>query len=107
MVGILATVNAFIGRRTTLSASADGLCERTGRATTQLPWDACVWLTVALEKGNPNSCTVLGHGGGLIAWPARGAIWRAGRRGQPLIGPEELAAIVAERSGLQLAIREA
>jgi hypothetical protein len=107
LIGLFAIFNASSGRRTTLTASTDGLRERQGRETTQLPWDAIVWLSVELEKGTPDAFTALSHDGETITWPARGTIWQPGRSGQPPLSPEELAAIVAQRSGVPLTIEEA
>jgi hypothetical protein len=107
IVGIAATGDGFSGRRTTLTASADGLRERTGRTATQLEWGAVVLLSLDLEKGNPDYFTAAGRGGETVTCPARGVIWRGGRLGQQSISQEELAAIVMERSGVQLTIWDA
>lgn len=107
LVGIAALINAFTGRRATLAASTSGLTERRGRDKMELPWDSILLLELELDKDEPEQFSVLSRDGDTLTWPARGVIWRPSRPGHPLISAEELAAVVAQRSGVQLTIKEA
>jgi hypothetical protein len=52
----------------------------------------------------PLTFSAFGRDGETITWPARDVDWRVAGRAQPPMSPEELAALVAARSGVRLII---
>jgi hypothetical protein len=97
-----------LGRSSThIIVEAGGLGERAGRKATQLAWDAIVLVSAELERDTPKSFLALGRDGEIITWPVHGAIWESKSPLQSHISPEELAALVVARSGVQLTTKEA
>jgi hypothetical protein len=107
LIGLVVITVAIGTGPTILTASPDGLREREGRTATHLPWGTVVSLSLELDKGTPDQFTALSRDGDTIRWPARDVVWRGGRWGQQWITAEELAAIVVQRSGVPLTIKEA
>jgi hypothetical protein len=103
-IGSVVLAHGLSGNRTRLRIDSAGLTESEGRESTWLAWDDIVHLSVKMSKGGPASFTALGLDGEAITWPARIVFWRGSGRAPAPVSPEELAAIVAQRSGVRLTI---
>jgi hypothetical protein len=104
IIGLLVLGHGVLSNRTHLAFTSAGLCKSEGRESTTLAWDDIVHLSVDLDEGTPSSFTTLGIDGETITWPARNVDWRGSGRAPAPVSAEELAAIVAQRSGVRLTI---
>jgi hypothetical protein len=104
IIGLVVFAIGVLSNRTRLYIESTGLLESEGRTSTWLAWDDIVDLSVKMSQGGPASFTALRRDGKSITWPARNVIWKGSGRTPAPISPDELAAIVAERSDVRLLI---
>jgi hypothetical protein len=104
VIGLIALINGLGSGRTHLKIQRDGLATTHGYKATWLEWGAIVRLQLEMLGGRPLQFIATGRDGETIGWPARDVVWRVAGRGQPPLSPDELAALVAARSGAALVI---
>ncbi|HEV2237956.1 MAG TPA: hypothetical protein VGR57_14950, partial [Ktedonobacterales bacterium] len=104
LIGVAAIIDGLSRKRTRLTITSTSLTETQGRKSTRLAWEEIVGLSVQMSEGAPAPFTALGADGETISWPARRVMWQAQGGSPGPILPEELAALVAARSGVRLTI---
>jgi hypothetical protein len=89
----------------TVRADAVGVTRRIGKASTSLAWDDIERVSASSRRGRMSAYSVTGNlGRTIISWPAQSSALRAlmpAPDAMP-VTPEELAALVASRSGKAL-----